>query len=156
MPNLWSLIPILALGTLPTPDLYCYMVTPANRVIDLGQLCGITETQPPAPVPSGVPAPVVGGNDLIPAVLTVQQDGGVWVVSGAVGNRGPVGITIRAVQFDLLDGAGAVVYQGSIVPREFQDRVQAGTQQRVSTRVPGSQVAGKPVSAVVTEVRYVR
>jgi len=151
-PLTWSAAPALA------QDYFCYMVDPAGQTIDMGYLCGVPGSQPPGPVGQASPAsgPVIGGNELIPAVLDVQQDGGAWVVSGYVGNRGPIGITLRAVQFDILDGAGQVIYQGSIQPIAELSRVQAGTQQRVSTRIPARQIAGTPATVVPVEVRYVR
>lgn len=144
-------------------DFFCFMESTSGQVIDLTGLCAggtAPSLSSGTPAQGAAPAtgfePVIGGNDLIPAVLELQRDGAVWVVSGFVGNRGPVGINIMAVQFDLLDEAGQVIYQGSITPIPDLSRVQAGSQRRVSTRVPANQVSGTPISVVPVEVRYVR
>jgi hypothetical protein len=153
MPNLWSLAPILALGTFPDPGLYCFMINPAGQVIDMGQLCGIPEIQQPVPA---IPDPVTGGNALVAGSLSVAMDRGAWRVAGTVQSQVPSGITIQSVQFDLLDSSGNVVYQGSIVPPGFERLVPPRGSRNIRTRVRPGQVAGIPSSAVVTEIRYGR
>ena len=154
MPSLWNLVPILALGTLPTPDLYCYLITPAGQVVNLGHLCGVTESQPPAPVPSGIPAPVVGGNELVQAALEYSPDPA--RIRGGVANRGPVGIDVVAISYDVLDSSGRLIYQGVLIPTGGSVRVPAGAIRSVLDFVSPREMNGTPASVTVTEIRYAR
>lgn len=85
------------------------MVNPGGQTIDLGQLCGVPGSQAPGPVAPASPTsgPVMGGNELVPAVLEfwVSPGGATWVTSN-VGNRGSVGITVQTIAFDVLDSGG--------------------------------------------------
>ena len=151
-PLTWLAAPALA------QDHFCFMRTASGQVINLDHVCGVPGSQPPGPVAPASPAsgPVVGGNELVPVVLDIQWNGRQWEVSGSVGNRGPVGITIVAVPFDVLDADGQVIYQGTINPIPERSRVRAGSQRTVSARIPERLINGTPATVVPVEVRYVR